>query len=189
MLKRLIVGLLLMCSMFLFMMPDIGIAHAASARRCYTYQWKHHHYACTSWHKDPPPLQAFPRKVHERAGLPGEVNFTGTGLEPRTFYEFLSDLPWSCDFVEVHGWEADFLTGLPSLEDRVIFNRYPILYGAPAVLVPPEVHIFTDVGGNASFTVIFDGCVKRLDPPYYVHLVSLSGNGTEFTGSVKISVS
>ena len=214
--RKLVVTILLLLALLgvgvILSLPTLPlyIAHAQPARHCLVAVWKHHHWVCTKTHKDPPPLQAFPKKVHERAGLPGEVNFTGTGLEPRTFYEFLSDLPFACDFVEVHGWQADRVTGLPVLEDDVVFDRYPSIY-EPELVFPVTIHlfhpsedivytrsqyvetvfqtdIFTDVGGNASFSIFFDGCVKRLDPPYTVHLVSLSGNGTEFTGTVKISV-
>ena len=175
--------------MLLVTIPGLGIAHAAIAKHCYTMQWKSNHWVCTKWHKDPPPLSGHPSKIHERAGLPASFNVTGQGLEPRTFYELLTTLPFACDFVQVDGWVMDN-RGMPVHTSFSIFDRYPGIYGPDS---PPlatshdinEAFIFADVGGNASFSLTVDGCVKRV---YSVHLVSLSNQATEFSMLENISV-
>jgi len=186
MLNRVIVGLLLICSilgaMLVLLLPDIGIAHAASTKHCMTAHWNGHAWVCV---KDPPHhLVASPSKVYQESGLPVTFQLIGQSLEPRTFYEVITDLPFACDTVVLSGWFLDPVTGLPKLETVVLFNRYTY-NGLLQVLAPPLVFAFADVGGNASFSVNVDGCVKRT---YSLHLVSLSAQATEFSTSEKITV-
>lgn len=177
-------------------MHDPLLLYAAPARHCLVASWSHRHWVCVKTHRDPPPLSTHPSKIGERAGLPSSFQVSGQGLEPRTFYEFLSDMPFACDFVSLDGWVLDddpthTTFGLPLLESFVVFDHFPNIYEAgktPALPHRTDIGIpdvFTDVGGNASFTLTVDGCVKRV---YNIHLVSLSPQGTEFSTKENITV-
>jgi len=185
MFHRLIVGILLICSilgaMLVLVLPGIGIAHAAPAKHCMTAHWNGHAWVCA---KDPPHhLVASPSKVYQEDGLPVTFEVFGQSLEPRTTYEVISDLPFACTTVVLDGYFIG-TAGLPVLEHVVVFNDDPA-EPFPLVATPAPVFVFADLGGNADFSVTVDNCVKRI---YTLHLVSLSAQATEFSTHEKITV-